>query len=239
MPYDLPPLPACCTPLDKRWPLPWPVPGARILRTRFDPSRFEFEDFQRQQIPPARGVAKRQSEFLAGRLCARAALLQLTGALHMPAVGEDGAPRWPPGVVGSITHGAGWAAAMVTSSTDCLGLGIDLEELLSAERAERLAEQILTAAELERLQALPAERRALRVTLTFSLKESLFKALFPLVNIRFYFEDAELLSCSADGRARLRLLTTLSSDWPAGRELDGQFCLIEGCLLSLVSIPAG
>lgn len=234
---DLPPLPACCTPLDDHWPLPWPVPGARLLRTRFDPSRFEAEDFQRQQIPPARGVAKRQSEYLAGRLCARAALLQLTGALHMPAVGDDGAPCWPLGVVGSITHGAGWAAAVVAGSADCRGLGIDLEQLLSAERAERLAAQILTPAELQRLHGLPLAHRAQRVTLTFSLKESLFKALFPLVQTRFYFEDAELLSATPDGRARLRLLSDLSPEWPAGRELDGQFGLFEDCLLSLIGVP--
>ncbi|MET1078076.1 MAG: 4'-phosphopantetheinyl transferase superfamily protein [Pseudomonas sp.] len=233
---NLPPLPACCTPLDDRWPLPFPVPGARLLRTRFDPALWQPEDFPRQGIAPARGVAKRQSEFLAGRICARAALLQLTGHASVPAVGDDGAPQWPPGLVGSITHGAGWAAAVVAPASGCQGLGLDLEQLLSAERAERLAEQILTANELQRLQQLPQEQRALLVTLTFSLKESLFKALYPLVRTRFYFEHAELLEWSTDGRARLRLLIDLSTDWHQGRALEGQFSQDDDRLLSLVAV---
>ena len=214
------------------------MPAARLVRTRFDPTLLEADDFSRHLVPPTRGVAKRQSEFLAGRLCARAALLSLTGEVCTPVAGSEGAPQWPDGVVGSITHGAGWAAAVVAPSAHYLGIGLDLELLLSAERAERLAGQILTQSELQRLHRLDATEHAHRVTLTFSLKESLFKALYPLVQKRFYFEHAELLSCSPEGRARLRLLTDLSADWPAGRELDGQFSLFDGRVLSLVSIPA-
>ena len=77
---------------------------------------------------------------------------------------------------------------------------------------------------------------SLTTTLTFSLKESLFKALYPIVRKRFYFEHAELLEWSADGHARLRLLTDLSPQWRQGAELQGQFCLQDGHLLSLVSV---
>ncbi|MGV8843554.1 MAG: 4'-phosphopantetheinyl transferase family protein [Pseudomonas sp.] len=239
MTTDLSSLPACCAPLDHGWPLPWPLPAARLVRTRFDPTLLQADDFSRHAVPPTRGVAKRQSEFLAGRLCARAALLRLTGEANTPTAGADGAPQWPEDVVGSITHSAGWAAVVVAPSNRYLGLGLDLEMLLSADRAERLAGQILTPNELQRLHTLPPEQHAQRVTLTFSFKESLFKALYPLVKKRFYFEHAELLSWSPEGRARLRLLTDLSADWPAGRELDGQFSLFDGRVLSLVSVPNG
>ena len=50
------------------------------------------------ESPPAsiqRSVAKRQAEFLAGRICARAALQQLEGLSFIPAIGEDRAPVWP------------------------------------------------------------------------------------------------------------------------------------------------
>ncbi|MGH8354907.1 MAG: 4'-phosphopantetheinyl transferase, partial [Pseudomonas sp.] len=73
------PLPACCTPLDANWPLPQPLPGTRLISTRFDSALLTAEDFARCAIPPAQGVAKRQAEFLAGRLCAREALRRLTG----------------------------------------------------------------------------------------------------------------------------------------------------------------
>ena len=74
------------------------------------------------------------------------------------------------------------------------------------------------------------------MTLTFSLKESLFKALYPLVGRRFYFEDAELLAWDAEGRARLRLLCDLSAEWHHGRELEAQYALFDGRLLSLVAV---
>ncbi|MCY1464205.1 hypothetical protein D9M71_822010 [compost metagenome] len=80
------------------------------------------------------------------------------------------------------------------------------------------------------------QHTGLVVTLTFSLKESLFKALYPIVLQRFYFEHAEVLEWSADGHARLRLLTDLSPQWHHGRELEAQFCLQGEQLLSLVAV---
>lgn len=235
-------LPACCTPLDAHWPLPDALPGAVFLSTCFDPARLASDDFLHCAVPPPasiqRSVAKRQAEFLAGRLCARAALHQLDGVACVPAIGEDRAPVWPAHISGSITHSTGHAAAIVAHKTQWRGLGMDLENLLSLERAERLAGEILTADEMQRMAAGPRAQIAHWVTLTFSAKESLFKALYPLVQKRFYFEHAELLVWDPSGRARLRLLTDLSDEWCHGRELEAQFAVNEGQLLSLVAISA-
>ncbi|NIF19919.1 4'-phosphopantetheinyl transferase superfamily protein [Pantoea sp. Cy-639] len=230
-------LPLCCAPLQHHWPLPRPLPGAVLVSCAFDPARLAADDFQRAGIAQTpnlqRSVAKRQAEYLAGRVCARAALQRLDGRDYVPASHEDRSPIWPVGIHGSITHGQGWAAAVVAVDGACRGLGLDQESLLDEERAERLAGEILTAAELERLDR---SQQALAVTLTFSLKESLFKTLYPLTHQRFYFEHAELLTWSADGHARLRLLTDLSAEWRHGVELDGQFCVQDGHLLSLISV---
>ncbi|MFD2641325.1 4'-phosphopantetheinyl transferase family protein [Pseudomonas japonica] len=230
-------LPTCCSPLQHHWPLPRPVPGAVLVSCAFDPANLASDDFQRAAIEqtPAlqRSVAKRQAEYLAGRVCARAALQRLDGRHYSPATGDDRAPIWPGDIAGSITHGKGWAAAVVARKNDCAGLGLDQESLLDEERATRLAGEILTADELQRLDP---TRTGLGVTLTFSLKESLFKALYPLVRKRFYFEHAEVLEWSDDGCARLRLLTDLSAEWHHGRELHGQFCLMDDQLLSLVAV---
>ncbi|MGY2398809.1 4'-phosphopantetheinyl transferase family protein [Pseudomonas sp. SDO5271_S396] len=236
------PLPACCTPFDACWPLPEPLPGTVFLRTRFETALLTDGDFQHCAVPPPasiqRSVAKRQAEFLAGRLCARAALQQLDHLDYIPAIGEDRAPVWPAQVSGSITHSAGHAAAIVGHKAQWRGLGMDLENLLDLDRAERLAGEILTAAELLRMANLPREQIAQVVTLTFSVKESLFKALYPIVQKRFYFEHAEVVEWSDDGRVRLRLLTDLSAEWCHGKELNGQFAVDEGQLLSLVAIRA-
>ncbi|PWB32880.1 4'-phosphopantetheinyl transferase [Pseudomonas sp. SDI] len=229
-------LPLCCAPLQHHWPLPRPIPGAVLVSCPFDPAALAADDFQRAAIPQTaslqRSVAKRKAEYLAGRVCARAALQRLDGRDYIPGTRDDRAPIWPAGISGSITHGTGWAAAVVAHSHDCQGIGIDQESLLSHERAERLAGEILTTAELQRLD--PAQL-GFGVSLTFSLKESLFKALYPIVQQRFYFEHAEIVEWSSDGFARLRLLTELSAEWHHGRELEGQFVLNGDQLLSLVS----
>jgi len=238
---SLPLLPACCTPLDAHWPLPQALANSVLLSTHFNPAQLAADDFQRCAIePPAsiqRSVAKRQAEFLAGRLCARAALQRLEGLDCTPPIGEDRAPVWPAHICGSITHSTGRAAAIVARKDQWRGLGMDLENLLNPERARRLAGEILTAPEMQRMAASPSEHLALWVTLTFSVKESLFKALYPIVQQRFYFEHAEVLEWNEAGQVRLRLLQDLSSEWRNGTQLDAQFALQDGQLLSLVSIP--
>jgi len=235
-------LPACCTPLDAHWPLPTVLPETVFLSTHFDPSRLLGDDFRRSAIEPPpsiqRSVAKRQAEFLAGRICARAALQQLEGSSTVPPIGEDRAPVWPAHICGSITHSTGRAAAIVANKHHWRGLGMDLENLLNAERAERLAGEILTPPEMQRMAAGSRDQIALWVTLTFSVKESLFKALYPIVQQRFYFEHAEVLEWNEQGQVRLRLLTDLSCEWRNGTELDAQFGVQDGQLLSLVSIQA-
>nr|WP_298144033.1 4'-phosphopantetheinyl transferase superfamily protein [uncultured Pseudomonas sp.] len=231
-------LPAYCTQPSDHWPLPHPLPGVRMVSTAFDAALLHPEDFQRCGVPNVNGVVKRQAEHLAGRLCAREALRALTGVAEVPAVGEDRAPQWPAGVAGSISHGAGWAGAVVAQRSAWRGLGLDVEKHLPEQRAERLAAQILTPAELSRLEGLSTMQRATRIGLTFSLKESLFKALYPLVLRQFYFHDAELVDTDPNGHASLRLLIDLHADWPAGSQLQGQFAEFDGYLLSLIGIPA-
>jgi enterobactin synthetase component D len=64
----------------------------------------------------------------------------------------------------------------------------------------------------------------------------LFKALYPIVLKRFYFEDAELLEWAENGSARLRLKIDLSPEWHSGKALNAQFSVQDGQLLSLVAI---
>ncbi|MCH2341719.1 4'-phosphopantetheinyl transferase [Pseudomonas sp. NPDC047963] len=230
--------PVCCSPLSDHWPLPLALPGVQLISTRFDPALLDPEDFTRCGVPGMSAVSKRQTEFLAGRLCAHEGLRRVTGVPCIPAVNEDRSPCWPAGVVGSITHGAGWAATVVARRAQWRGLGLDVEKQIPTTRADRLVAEILTPRELEGYAALDETQRAQRVTLTFSIKESLFKALYPLVNKRFYFQEAELIHHDSSGYARLRLLNDLSEEWKTGAELEGQFAQFDDYLLSLVSIPA-
>jgi enterobactin synthetase component D len=235
-------LPACCTAPEALWPFAQPLPGAHLHSCRLDPSVLSSDAFAQAGISmPShiqQAAAKRQTEFLAGRLCARAALLSHAQQPREPDQNDDGMPLWPEGLCGSITHSKGMAAAVVASQRHWQGIGLDAELLMSTTRAQRLAAQILTADELQRLQHYPESEHAWLVSLTFCCKESLFKALFPLVGQRFYFQDAELLECHADGQLQLRLLRDLAPQWPQGSLLNGQQATLGKHLLSLVSIAA-
>ena len=58
-----------------------------------------------------RAVEKRRKEFTTARLCARKAMERL-GVAPVPVLsGLRGEPLWPQGVIGSITHCAGYRAA--------------------------------------------------------------------------------------------------------------------------------
>jgi 4'-phosphopantetheinyl transferase EntD len=121
----------------------------------------------------------RRREFAEARACAREAL----GVLGAPAgailATGDGAPRWPDGIVGSITHKGGYRAAAVARTEHLAGLGID------AERDERLPagvlETIASPRELDQVEALLAERSGMPWDrLLFSAKEAVLKAAHPV-----------------------------------------------------------
>ncbi|RFC72176.1 4'-phosphopantetheinyl transferase superfamily protein [Streptomyces sp. AcE210] len=147
--------------------------------------------FPEERAYVAGAAATRRREFGEVRHCARRALGAL-GVRPLPLVpGADRAPRWPGGVVGSMTHCPGYRAAAVASRTRLLALGID------AEPHEPLPAGVLD------LVADPVERPALarlarthpRIhwdTLLFSAKESVFKAWFPLMGSWLDFTDARL-----------------------------------------------
>ncbi|ROV69653.1 4'-phosphopantetheinyl transferase superfamily protein [Streptomyces globisporus] len=140
-------------------------------------------------------LPKRRAEFTAGRACSRAALAALSGVEPPPvprAEDDHGAPVWPEGVVGSITHCDGYRAAAVARRADILALGID------AEPHGALPEGVLdlvhsTVAERAGLETLTRKEPAIHWDrLLFSAKESIYKAWFPYHHRVLEFKDAEV-----------------------------------------------
>ena len=83
--------------------------------------------FPEEEAVIAKAVDKRRREFSTVRHCARLALATL-GLPRSPLLsGERGAPQWPVGVVGSMTHCAGYRAAAVARARDVVTIGIDAE----------------------------------------------------------------------------------------------------------------
>lgn len=174
-------------------------------------------------------AAKRQREFLAGRASASAALAQL--GIHSVGVGiaAGGAPVWPPGIVGSISHTNGLAWAAVARERDAAGVGIDAEPVMADDRAARIAPRLATAGELARAAAQSGFDRAAALTLLFSAKEAFYKCLYPEVRRAFDYLDVRVDSVEIDrGRITLVLAATLTNTWRTGATLDGGFDVRDG-----------
>src|ERR671915_1018161 len=148
-------------------------------------------------------VAERRREFGTVRYCARKALLQIgePAAPLLPDV--DGAPRWPVGVVGSMTHCAGYRAAGVARSRDLCGVGIDAEPHAAVPNAA--LDLILRDEERARLLALADVRPDLHWDrILFCAKEAVYKAWFPLTRRWLDFADVSI-TMQFDGTFRARL----------------------------------
>lgn len=198
--------------------------------------------FPEEEAAVARAVAKRRREFGTVRHCARRALARFGVPPVAIVPGARGAPRWPAGIVGSMTHCAGYRAAAVARAGEIGTLGID------AEPDEPLP------AGVERLVAVDQERAWLAEwtdrtpsvcwdRLLFSAKESVYKAWFPVAGRWLGFSDAVVtLTVAADGRHggfSARLLA--SPPLLAGRELtgfEGRWLARDGLVLTAIAVPA-
>lgn len=164
-----------------------PLGRVSLELRRFDAADFSLASFSEVglELPAeiARSVHKRRAEFFYGRVCARAALRRLGFFDCEVAIGARREPIWPAGVVGSISHGSGLAAAAVARSEHCAGLGIDIESLITDEVGANIAAQVARTDEIELLRAATACSGAKALTLIFSAKESFFKASFADVRL--------------------------------------------------------
>ena len=149
----------------------------------------------------------RRREFVTGRTPAPGRRWRGLGhpAVAVPR-GPRGDPVWPEGVVGSITHCAGYRAAAVARAEDVLSLGIDAEPD-EALPDPGMLELIALAEERARLGELAAVLPGTGWDrLLFSAKESVYKAWFPLTGRWLGFESA-LVSIDQDqGAFTARLL---------------------------------
>ncbi|GGU09282.1 4'-phosphopantetheinyl transferase family protein [Streptomyces violascens] len=122
--------------------------------------------------------AGRRREFTTVRHCARLALREL-GVAPAPLLPDaEGAPRWPAGTVGSMTHCRGYRAAVAARRAEVRALGID------AEPHRPLREGVLASVALPEERAHQAALVRLDAAirwdrLLFCAKEATFKAWFP------------------------------------------------------------
>ena len=146
--------------------------------------------FREEEQVIAHAVATRRRDYAAVRSCARACLERL-GYSPVPILpGVGGAPTWPAGIRGSMTHCTGYAAAAVGTVPPISAIGIDAEP--DAPLPDGVLGLIATAAEHDHLATAPGPDGPNWDRLLFSAKEAVYKAWFPLVGGWLDHHDAEV-----------------------------------------------
>lgn len=149
----------------------------------------DHELFPEEQQSLAGCVPKRVREFATGRVLGRRALRDLGyPPVPIPA-GEDRAPQWPAGAVGSISHSDSLCIVVAGRSSSYRSLAVDVEARRPLDRA--LWPRICTPDELRRLHAEPDASAAL-ATLFFTAKECAYKCQYPLSGKLLEFHDVEV-----------------------------------------------
>lgn len=166
-------------------------------------------------------VVKRRAEFLAGRYCAANALMHQGIANFTLGIGKHRNPLWPQGICGAISHSNDYAVAAINTCPNTIGIGIDIEEHVSLETAERLQSQILYGKEH---LLLDGEHKALLFTLAFSTKESFFKAAYPQVQEYFNFDAVSIIDFDLEGKTlKLEISNNLGEGLKKGQLVTGHF----------------
>nr|WP_113866914.1 4'-phosphopantetheinyl transferase superfamily protein [Brenneria salicis]NMN92961.1 4'-phosphopantetheinyl transferase EntD [Brenneria salicis ATCC 15712 = DSM 30166]RBP61934.1 4'-phosphopantetheinyl transferase EntD [Brenneria salicis ATCC 15712 = DSM 30166]RLM31260.1 4'-phosphopantetheinyl transferase [Brenneria salicis ATCC 15712 = DSM 30166] len=173
-----------------------------------------------------RSVPKRRAEFLAGRCLAKHVLSRLGYTDFVLHRAEDRSPQWPENIAGSLSHNAEnvlCAAHILRDSLPCVG--VDIESYLSDERALALWPGIIDEEEYQWFHEREEAFHCL-LTLSFSAKESLFKALYPQVKRYFDFLDARMVALDCARQVfELELLTDLTPQFYAGYRFKGAYLL--------------
>jgi len=180
-------------------------------------------------------VLKRQAEYLAGRYAARCALHKLGLEVKGITTGKHRSPVWPSGISASITHTDSIAICAASYKYDHEYLGIDLEKRLNLKCVADIKNSIINLQE-ENLLLKSELSFEDAFTLTFSAKESLFKALYPRVGRYFDFSAAQIIDiCCNTNKFTIILLEDLTGEIIAGMTLTGYFSFDKTYVFTIIA----
>ncbi|MGA8614102.1 MAG: 4'-phosphopantetheinyl transferase superfamily protein [Xanthobacteraceae bacterium] len=166
----------------------------------------------------ATSVVKVRRASGAARIVARELLAKIGLPHRALPKGRGGAPVWPNGIVGSMSHDSRIAIAAIAPSRNFSALGIDIEpaETLPPE----LLDLVITPQERSHIDEDPCGGRLL-----FAAKEAVYKAVYPLDQTFLDHHDVEVSLSRRQAVVR------------NGRLLKLQFCISEH-LLVVAYLPA-
>lgn len=203
--------------------------AASVITEDAEPALVDEQLFPDERAHLAHSVPKRRAEFGTARVCARKALARLGIAPISLVPHADRAPRWPDGIVGSISHTKNYCAVAVARGEHMQSIGLDVEQ--DKELSPDIIAMICTPAERTRL---PHARDAV---IYFAAKEAFYKCIYPLLRTFLDFQDVEL---ELDWAARTFHGRIIKPELAAGaskHRLDGRFKRERGLVLCAVELP--
>jgi 4'-phosphopantetheinyl transferase EntD len=202
------------------------------------------ELYPEEQALIARAIEKRRREFTLVRGCARRAMEKLGVPPQALLPGHQGAPQWPAGLIGSMTHCEGYAAAALARATDLASLGIDAEPHLPLP--ENVLPSVALPDEDRRLRGLAGEHPGVHWDrLLFSAKESVYKAWFPLTGKWLDFAEADIEVFMDPGHTTsggLRAGLLVPGPVVDGRRIahfEGRWTVSRGLVATSMTVPHG
>jgi enterobactin synthetase component D len=223
----------------------WPSDfGARIFLVEFEVDLYSISAFDEHDIPMSavirRSALLRQAEYLAGRIAAKECLKELGCSNYYVGAGKHGAPMWPIGTIGSISHDKGCAVAvslLEDAQGPVKGIGIDLQSMPTAPFLRAIEGTALTKREIETLSSYSESSDELKfaVVAIFSAKEAFFKAAYRRVGNYFDFKAVQVDELNFMERwVSLLLMTDLAPGFGPGYRMRVHFtCLKSGQILTI------
>ncbi|MFH5066854.1 enterobactin synthase subunit EntD [Enterobacter cloacae complex sp. 2024EL-00215] len=206
--------------------------GQTVHHVEFDPTTFTDADllWLPHHAHLTHAGRKRKTDHLAGRIAAAHALHALNEHT-LPGIGSGGEPLWPEGISGSITHSGVQAMAIAVRDQHLL-TGIDCEAILPEREAKEIKDGVINAQE-ETCLLQSGYPFGLALTLTFSAKESVFKALFPHAGVYMGFDCAQVIAL--DDKSLTLALSRTVGEFNEGKHFTLAWKRVNGSVFTLAS----
>jgi len=183
----------------------------------------------------AQAPVERKNEYLCGRVLAQAVLNHHFG-LDQPITSmHEPLPIWPSHVLGSISHSQN--KLIVALSNNAIYLGIDIEHWVTSEFAQESAHLILTPSEFNLWKSKAADFLdfAHYVSLIFSIKESLYKAVYPTAKQYIDFLEASIIDINFENQTlTLTFLPEIQHRYQLLERYDGGWTIEQDHIMTWV-----
>lgn len=208
-----------------------------FVQVAVGPCDDEESPFPEESREVARAVPKRRREFLSGRACAHRALRVLGLDGGPIGVGSSRQPLWPLGALGSIAHAGEWSGAVLARGSDAWGLGFDLE-MLEPPLADDVDRLVRTQPERDHISRSGHPLTRHLGKMTFSVKESVYKCLFPRTGWPLEFHDLTVALDFGEGAYTASIDEHFGASGHGLSRIRGRFRIAEGYVVTGLCISA-